>query len=102
MPDHHIHTGETFYKNGGGRKEDGAKKRRTRRKESYGIYIYKILKSDSKGTGISSKAMAVMNSFSHDIFEHIASEAGKLVLYNRKRTLGSREVQTPVRLVLPG
>ncbi len=81
-------------KNGGGRKESGAKKRRTRRKESYGIYIYKVRKSDNEDTSISSKAMAVMNSFSHDIFERIASEADKFVLYNRKRTFGSCEVQT--------
>ena len=53
-------------------------------------------------TGISKKGMAVMNSFINDIFERIASEAGKLVRYNKKGTLSSREIQTAVRLVLPG
>ena len=84
------------------RKEGGAKKRKARRKESYGIYIYKVLKQVHSGTGISSKAMSIMNSFSNDIFERIASEAGKLVLYNKRHTLGSREIQTAVRLILPG
>ena len=32
----------------------------------------------------------------------IAVEAGKLVRYNKKGTLSSREIQTAVRLILPG
>jgi histone H2B len=46
--------------------------------------------------------MAVMNSFVNDIFDKIMTEAGKLVRYNKKATLSSREVQTAVRLALPG
>ena len=34
--------------------------------------------------------------------ERIAVEAGKLVRYNKKGTLSSREIQTAVRLILPG
>merc|ERR1712242_65761 len=43
-----------------------------------------------------------MNSFIYDIFEKIAGESSKLVRYNKKHTLSSREVQTAVRLLLPG
>ena len=50
----------------------------------------------------SSKAMSIMNSFINDAFERIAVEAGKLVRYNKKGTLSSREIQTAVRLILPG
>ena len=46
--------------------------------------------------------MSIMNSFINDIFERIASEAGKLARYNKKSTLSSREVQTAIRLILPG
>jgi len=53
-------------------------------------------------TGISKKGMAVMNSFINDLFEKMTTEAGKLSRYNKKATLSSREVQTAVRLVLPG
>ena len=53
-------------------------------------------------TGISKKAMSIMNSFVNDTFEKIVAEAGKLARYNKKSTLSSREVQTAVRLVLPG
>ena len=53
-------------------------------------------------TGISKKGMMVMNSFVNDIFDKVMGEAGKLVRYNKKATLSSREVQTAVRLSLPG
>ena len=43
-----------------------------------------------------------MNSFINDVFERISSEAGKLAKYNKKATLSSREIQTSVRLMLPG
>lgn len=80
----------------------GDKKRRPKRKESYAIYIYKVLKQVHPDTGISSKAMGIMNSFVNDIFERIAGEASKLAHYNKKSTISSREIQTAVRLLLPG
>lgn len=82
------------------KKED--KKRSKKRKESYGIYIYKVLKQVHPDTGISSKAMSIMNSFVNDIFERIASESSRLAHYNKRHTITSREVQTAVRLLLPG
>ena len=85
-----------------GRPAGTAGKRRRRRKESYGIYIYKVLKQVHPDTGISSRAMSIMNSFVNDIFERIAGEASKLANYNKKSTITSREVQTAVRLLLPG
>ncbi|CAH1384283.1 unnamed protein product, partial [Tenebrio molitor] len=53
-------------------------------------------------TGISSKAMSIMNSFVNDIFERIAAEASRLAHYNKRSTITSREIQTAVRLLLPG
>jgi histone H2B len=53
-------------------------------------------------TGISNKAMSILNSFVNDIFERIAAEASKLSTYNKKSTISSREIQTAVRLILPG
>ena len=81
---------------------DGAKKRSKKRVESYSTYIYKVLKQVHPDTGISKKGMSIMNSFINDIFERIAGEAGKLATYNKKATLSSREIQTAVRLMLPG
>jgi len=81
--------------------KDG-KKRRKKSKQTYGIYIYKVLKQVHPDTGISSKSMSIMNSFVNDVFERIANEASKLSQQNGKSTISSREIQTAVRLLLPG
>merc|ERR1712226_645658 len=78
------------------------KKRKGKRKESYAIYIYKVLKQVHPDTGVSSKAMSIMNSFVNDIFERIAAESSRPAHYNKRSTISSREIQTAVRLLLPG
>ncbi|EGR31260.1 hypothetical protein IMG5_114680 [Ichthyophthirius multifiliis] len=77
-------------------------KRHKRRVETFAIYIFKVLKQVHPDVGISKKAMNIMNSFINDSFERIALEASKLVRFNKRRTLSSREVQTAVKLLLPG
>ena len=62
----------------------GDKKKKGKRKESYAIYIYKVLKQVHPDTGVSSKAMSIMNSFVNDLFERIAAEASKLAHYNKR------------------
>ncbi|KAH9174880.1 histone-fold-containing protein, partial [Lactarius sanguifluus] len=65
------------------------KKRRKLRKETYSSYIYKASQCSNKvhpDTGISNKAMAILNSFVNDIFERIATEASKLAAYSKKST----------------
>jgi histone H2B len=84
------------------KKAAGTKGKSKKRVESYSSYIYKVLKQVHPDTGISKKGMSIMNSFIKDIFERIATEAGKLATYNKKATLSSREIQTAVRLMLPG
>jgi histone H3/H4 len=69
-----------------------AKKHRKKRKESDAIYIFKVLKQVHPDTGVSSKAMSIMNSFVNDIFERIASEASRLNHYNKRSTITSREI----------
>jgi histone H2B len=78
------------------------KARHKKRSETFSSYIFKVLKQVHPDIGISNKAMLVMNSFVTDIFERIAREGSRLVDMNDRNTLGSREVQTAVRLVLPG
>jgi histone H2B len=80
----------------------GAAKANRRRTETFSVYIYRVLKQVHPETGISKRSMQIMNSFINDIFEKIALESSKLVRYNKKHTLSSREVQTAVRLLLPG
>lgn len=76
----------------------GAKKvapkaaRKAKRTETFSVYIFRVLKQVHEKTGISKKSMSIMNSFIYDIFEKIAQEASRLVRYNKKHTLSSREV----------
>ena len=83
-------------------KKEGKKEHKRSRHETFSVYIYKVLKQVHNDTGISKKSMAIMNSFINDIFERIALEASKLVRYNKKHTLSAREVQSAVKLLLPG
>ena len=91
---------------GGKKAAKGPKKAGERRKkkrvESYSSYIYRVLKQVHPDTGVSKRGMSIMNSFINDIFERIATEAVRLTRYNKRNTLTSREVQTSVRLLLPG
>ena len=76
--------------------------KRKSKTETYKIYIYKVLKQVHPDTGVSSKAMSIMNSVVNDLFERIAAEASRLAHYNKRSTITSREIQTAVRLLLPG
>uniref|UniRef100_A0A0D6QY98 Core Histone H2A/H2B/H3 domain-containing protein n=1 Tax=Araucaria cunninghamii TaxID=56994 RepID=A0A0D6QY98_ARACU len=85
--------------------KDGGEKKKKRAKkgvETYKIYIFKVLKQVHPDIGISSKAMSIMNSFMNDIFEKLSAESSKLARYSKRDTLSSREVQSAVKLSLPG
>jgi histone H2B len=69
---------------------------------NFSPYIYKVLLQIHPDMGISHKAMSICNSFVNDLLERVASEAGKLARYNKRNTVTSREIQTSVRLLLPG
>jgi histone H2B len=86
---------------GEGKAKPKGKKKATR-KESFNTYIYKVLRQVHKEIGISTKAMAIMNSFVYDIFERISETSSKLTQKDKKLTINSREIQTAVRIVLPG
>ncbi|XP_054815976.1 probable histone H2B.1 [Prosopis cineraria] len=94
--------GKKLPKEGAAAAGDKKKKRNKKSIETYKIYIFKVLKQVHPDIGISSKAMGIMNSFINDIFEKLAQEASRLARYNKKPTITSREIQTAVRLVLPG
>ena len=76
--------------------------RKKARKQTYGSYIYKVLKQVHPDVGVSKKTMSIMNSFVNDLFERIAGEASRLAAYNKQKTISSRSIQTACRLILPG
>ena len=65
-------------------------------------FVYKVLKQVHPEIGISSKAMNIMESFCNDLFERLAAEAAKLARYSKQSTILSRDIQTAVRLIIPG
>jgi len=69
---------------------------------SYSSSIFNVLKELHPDLSISKKAMEIMDSFVKDIFQKIASEAGRLARYKKNKCLTSREIQTAVRLIIPG
>lgn len=81
---------------GAGRKHSNRKPKR-----SWNTYVNRSLKTINSKMSMSSRTMKIVNSFVSDQFERIATEAANLVRINRKRTLGARELQAAVRLVLP-
>lgn len=52
--------------------------------------------------GITKQAMQVMNDLVTHAFLDIAEESGKLVKLDSRDTLGQRDVESAVRLILPG
>ena len=81
------------------------KKEETRAKrkvENYNTYCFRVLKGIHAEIGITKKSMSIMNAFMEDMFEKIASEAAQLVKFQKKRTIGSKDIQTAVKLVVPG
>lgn len=81
---------------------DRPRKTKKKRNETFSLYIYKVLKQVHPEKGISKKAMNIMNSMVYDIFDQIALQAAQLIRYTRKRTLSFKEIQTCVKLLLPG
>mmetsp|Transcript_50892 Transcript_50892/g.135842 ORF Transcript_50892/g.135842 Transcript_50892/m.135842 type:complete len:160 (-) Transcript_50892:190-669(-) len=76
--------------------------RRKKTKETYATHLYKVLKQIHPELSISKRGMLIMNSFMNDIFDRIATEATRLMRSSQKKTLTCREVETSVKLMLPG
>ena len=62
----------------------------------------KLIKQIHPSMGISKRGISILDSIANDAFSRIAEEAARLTRYGNKGTLGSREIQTAIRLVLPG
>jgi histone H2B len=78
------------------------RKYRKKGKQTFSRYIFNVLKQVHTDIRVSGKSMSIMNSFVNDIFERIAGEASCLAHISGKPTISSREIQTAVRLILPG
>ena len=93
-------------KSGGKKKSTSAAKKHSRKpKRSWSRYVHRALaavaESGKVDVTISSRAMAIMNSFCGDIFERLATEAAHVARVHKRSTLGCPELQAAVKLTLP-
>jgi len=79
-----------------------SRKRTKRKVYTFKSHIYKVLKQVHPDTGFTTDAKEQMNHFVEHFADKIADEAAFLAKKEHKKTISSREVQTAVRLVLPG
>jgi len=68
----------------------------------YKRYVWRVLKQVHPDLGVSGHAMQVLDMMMADMFERLADEAARLSKATGRMTLTSRDVQSAVRLVLPG
>ncbi len=54
-------------------------RRRKRQVDSYRSYLRRVLTSVHPDLGISAKAMEILNSMTHDMYERITTEAARLL-----------------------
>jgi histone H2B len=73
-------------------------KKRKKGSPSYKSYIHALLKGKGR---ITTKGVAIVNSFATDLFERLATEASQLNTYSGAKTLSSKAVVAAVRLQLP-
>jgi len=69
---------------------------------NFSPYVYKVLKQVHPDTGISQKAMAIMNDFLNDMFDKIASTAKQIMEKEGKKTMESKEIMSATIFLLPG
>lgn len=76
---------------------------RKKRKQSWSLYLRKIQKQFFINEfRISRAALDVMEDMMNHVFRMIATEAHHLVQITKRRTLTARDIETAVKLIIPG
>lgn len=83
-------------------KAAGKKQLKLRDSNSFQTYIFRVLKEVKPELGVSKKGMALINNIVVELFEKIMSEARTLMIYSKRQTLSSREIEAAIRLHFPG
>jgi histone H2B len=86
-------------------KKGGRKLKRTvtvRDNNAFSTYLFRVLKTTKPDLGISKNAMGQLNQIIADQFENIMGEARKLMIFSKRQTLSSKEIESAVRLLFPG
>jgi histone H2B len=70
--------------------------------ESFGRYIHKVQQQVHPGLRMSKKTVSILDSMVVDVYSRLLAESRRLLTSSKMKTLTSRDVQTAVRLCLPG
>ena len=68
----------------------------------YKKYIHAVQKKVHPNHTMSKKSMSIFNNFVMDTLHSICSEASQLTARNKTKTLGGREIECAVKILLPG
>ena len=78
------------------------KKLQLRDSKSFQTYIFRILKEVKPDLGIKKTTMALINNILVELFEKIMQEARNLMVFSKRQTLSSKEIETAIKLNFPG
>jgi len=87
-----------------GEKIKSVKKKSSKSKKDikFNTYIHRVLKQVHEDVGITKQGMAVMNDTLVSAYHSILEEACRLVKMRNRETLTSCDIQSAVKLCLPG
>ena len=90
--------------NPGDGKAPVAKKRvqKLRDGNSFQTYIFRVLKEVKPDLSISKQSMTLLNQILADLFDDMMDESRRLMIFTKKNTLTSREVESAVKILFPG
>ncbi len=69
---------------------------------SFQTYIFRVMKETKTEMNVSKKSMSMMTSIIDTLFEKLMEEARRLLLFSKKQTLSSREIETAIKIIFPG
>ena len=91
-------------KSGGVEAKTGVKPKKTLPKPQFNLqaYIYRVLKQVHPEIGISSSTMGCLNSIAFEVYRKLARTAQELSHHAKSKTLSAQDVQSAVKLHVPG
>eukprot|EP01038_Epipyxis_sp_PR26KG_P010354 gene10354-13909_t len=83
-------------------KKNKRKKNSSQVISNYQKYIHAVNKQVNPSNTISKQGMSIMNSFVNDLAGKLAFETQRTMGYSKKITMHAKDLQTSVRLIIPG
>ena len=69
---------------------------------SFQTYIFRVLKEVKPELSISKKGIMLVNNIIAELFIKVMNEARNLMIFSKKQTLSSKEIESAIKLHFPG